>query len=64
MIVAYCDHCKAKIDPTVAAGCRLLIGKEEVSFHLCAEHQQDLWRIAREFLTPAGMVEARWRVSR
>lgn len=44
-IYAYCDWkgCEAKqIDADFPAGCRVLIGKGEVAFHLCPKHQAEL----------------------
>lgn len=62
MITAYCDHCGLEIPGRLPAGCRLLVGKEEVSFHLCGEHQSELLGILREFVTIDGDREPRWRV--
>jgi len=43
-IYAYCDWvgCQAEVAADVPAGCRVLLGKREISFHLCPRHQAEL----------------------
>lgn len=50
MIVAYCNRCGEKIEPTVSAGCRIVLGNHEWSWHLCHEHQVAMERLVLGYL--------------
>ena len=42
MIRAFCNQCGTEIRDDVPAGVRLVVGKREVSYHLCPMHQAEL----------------------
>jgi hypothetical protein len=42
MIIAYCDKCGQQIEADLPAGCRLVLGKKEWSWHLCPMDQEAL----------------------
>jgi hypothetical protein len=50
MIVAYCDRCGEEIPGEEAAGCRLVVGKKEVSWHLCEQHRDEMLNLTEGFL--------------
>jgi hypothetical protein len=50
VIIAYCDHCGDGLDADVKAGCRVLAGNREYSFHLCELHQQEWLDQVQAFL--------------
>jgi hypothetical protein len=50
VIVAYCDRCGEQIPADEAAGCRLLVGKQEVSWHLCEQHRIEMMNWTEGFL--------------
>jgi hypothetical protein len=50
MIRASCDRCGEEIPSEEKAGCRVLIGPREWSFHLCLRHQADLVGMIEEWL--------------
>jgi hypothetical protein len=56
VITAYCDACGDLIPAEFPAGIRLVIGKQEWTWHLCERHQREL----REF----ALLQSRgaWRV--
>jgi hypothetical protein len=57
VIVAYCDRCGEEIEAEDSAGCRLLLGKREWSWHLCATHREEFKALTEGFLT-----SNEWRV--
>lgn len=53
-IYAYCDWNGCKEDPIPSddpAGCRVLVGKKEISFHLCPFHQAELLKVVGAYLS-------------
>ena len=50
MIEAFCDRCGAKIDADVKAGCRVVMGNREWTFHLCTVDQAALREDITQFL--------------
>ena len=61
MITAYCDHCGLEIPALIPAGCRVVVGKKEWSFHLCGEHQSEMLLELQAFVTVEGDDGPRWR---
>lgn len=57
MIVASCDRCGAEIPSDEKAGCRLVVGSREWSWHLCQEHREEL-----ELMLPEWLEAHEWRV--
>lgn len=49
MITMNCDNCGRKIDASTNGGCRLRTSNRELSFHLCAEHQEELRTLVKKF---------------
>lgn len=49
-IEMYCDHCDELIDEDVNGAVRLKTGSREVVFHLCADCQQKLRQMTRNFI--------------
>lgn len=49
MIRMMCDHCGQEIDSSINGGCRVRTGNKELSFHLCAKHQNELREIVKAF---------------
>lgn len=48
-IEMYCDRCGELVPADFNGGCRVRIGKSELSFHLCSAHQVALRHLLTEF---------------